>query len=111
MMFRTRPQQKKRKGAALVEYAVLVGGVTLMALASVAILGHKTTDMIAAVAAVLPGAHTDDNGPIQSGKLIETTDGGTGPIEVDTATILTNSGTNRLGNNVGVGLDTLVTEP
>jgi len=96
--------RRQRRGAALVEYALLIAGVALVAAAAVAVFGHKTNDMIAAVASVLPGAHAGDNGPIDSGKLIETTDA-TGPtdgIEIDVATIVTNTATPRLGANLGV---------
>lgn len=106
--------RRNKRGAAMVEYALLVAGVSLMALAAVSVFGHKTNDLISAVAAVLPGAHIDDNGPITSGRLVETTAaGGPGsPIELDIPTILANSGTQRLGNNMGVtGLPTLVIEP
>jgi pilus assembly protein Flp/PilA len=93
--------RRDRKGAALVEYALLVAGVALIAAAAVSVLGHKTTDMIATVAAILPGAHTDDNNAIQSGHLIETGTVGTGgSIAVDPATILGNNGTARLNANV-----------
>lgn len=107
---------KCKKGAALVEYALLVAGVALIGSASVSIFGHKTSDMIAATAAIAPGAHADDNGPIVSGKLIETTAAGTDPISLDIAGIVANQGTERLGNNVlgatnGGTLDTLVVEP
>jgi len=103
---------KNKKGAALVEYALLVGGIALIAAASVSIFGHKTNDMIAGVAAILPGAHVDDNAPIVSGKIIETANGTKG-IGLDISTIVNNNGTARLGNNLGsVGnLNTLVVEP
>ena len=103
--------RKDKKGAALVEYALLVGGIALICLVAVTFIGHKTNDILSSVAAILPGAHTDDNGPIQSGHLIETapvTKGG--PIAIDTSTIVTNSGSTRLGNNVGVNLNGLVLE-
>jgi len=105
---------KNKKGAVLVEYALLIGGVALISAASVAIFGHKTNDMIAAVAAVLPGAHTDDNGPIVSGKIIETAPGANnGGIGLDITTILTKNGTVRLGDNLGsIGnISDLVVEP
>jgi Flp pilus assembly pilin Flp len=109
--------QRRRKGAALVEYGLLVAGVALVATAAVAIFGSKTTDLIASIATVLPGVEQEENGPIVSGKLIETTDS-TGPnarIETDIATILGNSGTERLSTNLGFtaggGLDTLVIDP
>lgn len=107
---------RNKKGQGLVEYGMIIAGVALICAAALSIFGHKTSDLIAAVAAVLPGAHAEDNAPIESGKLIETTAGtAANPIELDAGTIVTNSNTNRLG--VNVGLDTpadfggLVTEP
>ncbi len=110
---------KNKKGAAMVEYALLVAGVALIGSASVSVFGHKTNDMIAMTAAVLPGAHTDDNGAITSGKLIETTAGAAGaPISLDAAAILANAGTTSLGTNLGgttgtvaADLSALVVEP
>ena len=69
------------------------------------ILGHKTSDLVGSVAAVLPGAHADDNGPLTSGKLIETTapGGATTGIAIDFAGIAANQNTTRLGNNIGAG--------
>lgn len=97
---------KSRKGAALVEYALLVAGVALIGAASVSVFGHKTNDLIGTVAAVLPGAHTDDNAPMASGHIIETASTGAAgtPIALDGAGILANSaGTlNRIGNNTGL---------
>ncbi|HEY7185728.1 MAG TPA: hypothetical protein VH436_04230 [Vicinamibacterales bacterium] len=96
---------KCRKGAAMVEYALLVAGVALIGAASTALFGHKTNDMIAMVAAVLPGAHADDNGPIVSGKIIETAPGAPGDptagIGLDVTSILAAQNTERLGTNVG----------
>ncbi len=103
---------KNRKGAAIVEYSLLVAGIALICAASIATFGHKTNDMIAVVAGVLPGAHIDDNSPLGSGRIIETVNtGGTGgkSIVVDMAKIITNSdGTkSRLGDNLGMASDTL----
>lgn len=93
---------KCKKGAALVEYSLLVAGVALIGSAAVSVFGHKTNDMLAMTAAVLPGAHADDNGPIVAGKLIETTAGAAAtPIALDAGAILTNSATTRLGDNLG----------
>jgi Flp pilus assembly pilin Flp len=99
---------KNRKGAALVEYALLVAGVALIGAASVSVFGHKTNDLIGTVAAVLPGAHTDDNAPLGSGHIIETNGAGgtapsaTNPIALDAAAIIANTGTNRIGGNTGL---------
>ena len=64
---------RDRKGQGLVEYALLIAGVSVISAAGVTMFGHKTGDLINTVAAILPGAHTDDNGPIVSGHLLETT--------------------------------------
>jgi len=115
-------RNKKRKGAALVEYGLLIAGVALVAAAAVATFGHKTTDLIGAMAAVLPGAHIDDNAPIVSGKIIETSNTAAGVdsggaaatgIGLDVTTIEANSGTARLGNNLATvgSVADLVLEP
>ncbi len=105
---------RNQAGAALVEYSLLVAGVALVGAAAVSMFGHKTTDLMAATAAILPGAHDEDNGPIVSGQIIETTEADDGPIALDFAGIVANSNTSRLGNNLGdpVGaIETLVVEP
>ena len=111
---------RSRKGAALVEYGLLIAGVALIAAGAVSVFGHKTSDLIGTVAAVIPGAHTDDNNPIMSGKLIETTLGsgaaGSSGIAIDFSGIAASTGIDRLGNNVGGtgssgnGVDGLVVE-
>jgi Flp pilus assembly pilin Flp len=106
----------RRRGAALVEYGLLIAGVALISAAAVSIFGHKTNDLVSATASILPGAHADDNGPIFSGKLIETTSAeGGGLIAVDSQGIAGASGTPRLGNNLlgngnGDNLEDLVVE-
>ena len=99
------------KGAALLEYSLLAAGVALISAAGVAIFGHKTNDLISSVAAIMPGAHDDDNGPITSGKLIETTTDAQGGIVVDVQAAIDGAGQTRLGNNLGLAnLDSLVLE-
>ena len=90
---------RDRKGAALVEYGLLIAGVSLIGAAAVSTFGHKTNDMLASVAAILPGAHADDNGPIFSGKLIETTNAD-GAIAIDAAGIAATGAAARLGANL-----------
>ena len=96
--------RKSRKGQGLVEYGLLIAGVALVSAAAVSVFGHKTNDLIAAMATVLPGAHSDDNGPIVSGRLIETTDPregrGPGYVGLDVEAIAGNTGTRRMGNNL-----------
>lgn len=95
---------KNRKGAALVEYSLIVAGVALIGAGSVSVLGHKTNDLVATTAAVVPGAHLDDNAPIASGKIIETAANASGAIAIDGATIagIAAGSTNRIGTNTGL---------
>ena len=109
---------RSKKGAALAEYSMLVAGIMLVGAAAVSVFGHKTSDMMGATAAILPGAHADDNGPIVSGKIIETAgngvgEGGTSGIALDVQRIAEGVGSSRLGNGLGTGtsISTLVLEP
>jgi Flp pilus assembly pilin Flp len=96
--------RRNRKGQGLVEYALIIAGVTLIAAVGISVFGHKVSDMIDAVAVILPGAHQGDNGPISSGHIIETTDASQGassaPITIDLNAIQSGNGTGRLGENV-----------
>jgi Flp pilus assembly pilin Flp len=101
-----------KKGAAMAEYAILVAGVALVCLVAVTMLGAKVGDMFIAAATVLPGAQADDNHPIVNGKLIETKLDANNNIVIDGAGIVANSGTERLGNNLGIDqLSKLVVDP
>ena len=93
---------RNRKGQGLVEYALIIAGVALICAAAIAIFGHKVNDMIAGTAAVLPGAHAEDNAPIYSGSIIEYGADAGGTLSLDLTTIEANSdGTiARLGSNV-----------
>ncbi len=109
---------RSKRGAALAEYSMLVAGIMLVGAASTSLFGHKTADLMGATAAVLPGAHADDNGPIIAGKIIETAtngvgEGGTSGIALDVDRIAQGVGSSRLGNGLGtgVGISTLVLEP
>jgi pilus assembly protein Flp/PilA len=91
---------RNKRGQGLVEYALLIAGVALICAVGVSLFGHKAAGMIDAVAAVLPGAHNGDNGPIAVGQLIETTDASAGPIGLNLQAIQNASGQPRLGQNV-----------
>ncbi|HEX4147648.1 MAG TPA: hypothetical protein VHY20_01615 [Pirellulales bacterium] len=91
---------RSRKGQGLVEYALLVAGVSLACILAVSILGEKTGDLIAAVATVLPGADADDNGPLTVGHLVEDMQSN-GAVSLDLSTI--QQGGTRLDQNMGTG--------
>jgi pilus assembly protein Flp/PilA len=114
--------KKSQRGAALVEYALIVAGVALIGAVAVSLFGHKVTDMLATAAAVLPGAHADDNAPIVSGKTIETSPNAQGTdqggnaqtgIGLDVNAITQSNGKARLANGVGSdgSVSSLVLEP
>jgi pilus assembly protein Flp/PilA len=106
MLMKLRSLLRNKKGQSLVEYGILTGGIALVCLAATAILGHKTNDLIATVAASLPGAHAEDNGPIVSGKLVATTENTTlGGLTLDAAS------PGSIESNLGiVGVAALVIE-
>ncbi len=100
---------REERGAALVEYALIIAGVALIGAATISLFGHKTNDMLATAAAVLPGAHVEDNAPVVSGKVVETSPNAPGldqgnsatGIGLDVNAITEANGTPRLGNDVG----------
>ena len=113
---------KNNKGAALVEYALIVAGVALIGAVAVSLFGHKVSDMLATSAAVMPGAHAEDNAPIISGKTIETSPNAQGldqggnsqqGIGLDVNKITQSNGKARLADGVGGdgSLSSLVLEP
>ena len=115
-MFLIKKLNRNNKGGAMVEYALLIAGVALIGSAALAIFGHKTNDMIATTAAILPGAHPDDNNPIVSGKIIETAANADGNLALDVAGIAGNPDSFRLGDNLlgagnGAIIESLVVEP
>lgn len=114
--------RQSERGAALVEYALIVAGVALIGAAVVSVFGHKVSDMLATAAAILPGAHADDNAPIVSGKAIETSPNAQGldqggnnqtGIGLDVNAITQSNGKARLSDGVaGDGaVSSLVLEP
>jgi Flp pilus assembly pilin Flp len=98
---------KSRKGAAMVEYALLVAGIAVVAVVAVSVLGHKTSDLLGTAAAILPGVNSEDNAPITAGQLIETSQNGSGVIDLDIQEIVANQDTERLGNNLGYSVGEL----
>lgn len=66
---------RKKRGAALVEYGLLVAGVALVTAVAISIFGHKVNDMVGTAAAVLPSSDAADTGAITGGRVVETTGG------------------------------------
>ena len=100
-------RRQAKRGAALVEYALIVGGVALVAAAAVSVFGHKTAGMIGATASTLPGAQPADNGAISAGHIMDTVNTG-GVITIQPGA------NNNLGNNLGLTqtqIDSLVKDP
>ena len=102
-----------RKGQALVEYTIILAAVALIALGTISLLGHKTTDMLGTLTAVLPGAHNNDNGPIIAGELVPTSvqdNNGNAAIGIDPTKATTSEALNQNVFGGGTADSTLVIE-
>ncbi len=105
---------RRKRGAALAEYGVLLAGVTLAGLVAVSVLGGKVGGLVASVATLLPGAAPEDNAPVQVGRMIETTTAdangdGTQEQILDAARVLHGQATvpsSRLGASLNLGEET-----
>src|SRR5436190_11694453 len=102
MLTRAGRRPGRRKGQALVEYSLLLAGIALVCVVAVSMLGHKTADMIAVMAAVLPGAHADDNKPIDTAEIIPLNRSGTA-ITLDVTRLVNTAGTDRMAPLFGPG--------
>ena len=69
---------------------------------AISVFGNKVSDLIAASAAVLPGAQARNNGALISGSLLETQLNTDGQVVLNIQEILARSGTPRLGRNFGL---------
>jgi len=94
-------KKKKRKGAAMVEYAVLIGAVTLIGILGLSVLGSKVSDIISTLAVILPGSQTADDLKLHRAQLIEFTGGDDGTFQIDSSRI-GGGDTNRIGRNTGL---------
>lgn len=96
--------QSKKRGAALVEYGLLVAGVALTTAVAISMLGHKTNDLLGTVAGALPSSDIQDSGQIESRRLFATNADG-GSITLD----LSDAGRNKTTDDVfGVGAGDLI---
>lgn len=99
--------RRSKRGAALVEYGLIVAGVALVAAAAVSIFGTKVAGMIGTSAAAMPGAQAQDNGPIGVGKAIATTRDANNNLVLDGQHSLDHT----LGDNLGIDTDELINDP
>jgi hypothetical protein len=99
-----KPVQDKRKGSVLVEYGLLIAGIVLVCVVSISVLGMKTADQYAVLAAIMPGAHTPDNVPIAGANAIPFTDDGTGKLVLDSTKLVDPNGKlDRMAGIIGPG--------
>jgi Flp pilus assembly pilin Flp len=98
-----------KRGAALVEYGLIVAGVALVAAAAVSIFGSKAAGLVGASARILPGANQFDNKPIDVGHVITvTTDESGNNLTVDSSDTELNKDINQ---KIGVGDVPLIHDP
>src|SRR5438876_222738 len=102
MLHRTTGRNNQRKGQALVEYALLLAGIALVCVVAVAVLGHKTADVLGVMAAVLPGAHAADNKPMSTPTVLPFNKGG-GTITLATSSLVDPAGLDRMADLLGAG--------
>lgn len=102
MFVRTRRNRNRHLGQALVEYALLLAGIALVCVVAVAMVGHKTSNILAVVAAVLPGAHAEDNKPITVKGILPIDKSGT-TITLDAANLVDPAGVDRMAGLLGAG--------
>ena len=95
---------RRRKGQALVEYAVIIAGVMLISLVGISLFGHKVAGMINMATVILPGVHASGNNPIQTGRLVEFSPSeGDGRISLAADQIEGNFGKQRFSMNIWGG--------
>jgi Flp pilus assembly pilin Flp len=93
-----------KRGAALVEYGLIVAGVALVSLVAVSVFGGKAAKLFGVSAAAIPGATEADNGTIVSGKVAA--------VRKDGDNIVLDAGVdNNLERNLGLDTEFLVTDP
>jgi Flp pilus assembly pilin Flp len=96
--------RRDKRGAALVEYGLIVAGVALVAAAAVSIFGHKTAGMIGVAGSILPGAQAGDNGAIVTGRVIQT-------VETEDGINIDVNAENSMSANLGIDTENLVNDP
>jgi len=103
-MARISRRLKSNRGAALVEYALIIAGVALIGAAAVSVFGKQVTSMLTTAAATLPGSHATSDSTTVSG------------VEISQRSTSVNEGSpatgHSIGNNIGAdgSLSSLVVE-
>lgn len=93
---------RRRLGQALVEYALLLAGVALVCTVAIALLGDKTRNQYGVLAAILPGAHPNDNKPLGGGEVIPLDTSGS-TITLNSGELVNSSGVDRMEDILGAG--------
>lgn len=99
--------RRNQRGAALVEYGLIVAGVALVAIVAVSVFGRKTAGMIGASAHAIPGTDAADNGPVGVGHLVQVTGGNGANITIDPNQV----GQTTTGSSLGVNSDSWIVDP
>ena len=97
---------KDKKGQGMVEYAILIGAISVVCLTSASLLGHKAGNLMGIGAALLPGDDGDDQGPIFVSKLAATQQTGNNGISLQNtpgSAMFFLGYTDSHGNDVGNG--------
>ncbi len=78
-----RKNHQKKRGAALVEYGLLIAGVALVSAAAISVFGQKVGAITGAAASALPGNSPDNIGTFDPGQVVLTKKGENGTIQID----------------------------
>ncbi len=102
---------KNKKGAAMVEYTLLVAAVFLTGIVAFTVFGKKVADVTAVSAGILPGALSTDNKPVDTNTLFEIDTSGTNIVLDTTGMAVSNTGTDRYADLLGTGGSAIFVAP
>lgn len=94
-------RSSRRKGQAMVEYALLLAGIAVASVVGIAVLGHKTAENYSLLAVIMPGAHADDNQAIQDPDALIPFKTENGVIVLDPSKMI--NGADRMSGVIGAG--------
>jgi Flp pilus assembly pilin Flp len=97
----------KKRGAALVEYGLIVAGVALVAAAAVSVFGSKAAGLVSASARILPGANDADNKAIDVSHIVSVDASGSSiKLKTDDPTL-----GQDVSDKLGIGSTTFINDP